>query len=424
MAITELANVVFWGVLSFSILIVLHEGGHFLAARAFGVKVHEFMLGLPGPALRIHGKKTTYGVTMIPLGGYVRIAGMDPGPEDEFLAPALKVVAVAGRADAVSLGRILEIDRDRASAILATLADWGAITPAEDDDVSYLAVTPASPDADAVRMLDDARQITYRGLSTTKRVLVLAAGVLVNLLTAIIIFTVVLSVWGYDVPSLTISGIAAGSPAAAAGLKEGDTITAVNGRTMTDWYELVNYLAVTPPGKTETVTYERDGASHDVRVTFAKSPDTGAALLGVTSGEVKHVSLSPLQALGESLQWTRDTFAMIMALFNPQTFKIVAQNARSIVGVSVEAANVVKYGKALGYAQFIALLSLSLGVMNILPLPPLDGGKVLVELVERASGRQLARRLQVGLSVAGAVLLFSLIGYLMYADILRYFVNA
>ena len=80
---------IFWGVVTFSILVVLHEGGHFLAARAFGVKVHEFMIGLPGPALRLKTKKTTFGITVVPLGGYVRIAGMEPGPEDELMGPAL-----------------------------------------------------------------------------------------------------------------------------------------------------------------------------------------------------------------------------------------------------------------------------------------------------------------------------------------------
>src|SRR5664280_612765 len=83
---------IFWFIITFSILVVLHEGGHFLVARAFGVHVHEFMIGLPGPAIRIHGKKTDYGVTAVPLGGYVRISGMEPGPEDERLGAVLAYV--------------------------------------------------------------------------------------------------------------------------------------------------------------------------------------------------------------------------------------------------------------------------------------------------------------------------------------------
>ncbi len=421
--VLDTANMIFWGVLTFSILIVLHEGGHFAAARMFGVKVHEFMLGLPGPALRVHTKSTTYGITMIPLGGYVRIAGMEPGPEDELLAEAFKAVSLEGRIDAPGLAERLGIDRDRAASMLAMLADWGAIDPAADDDVSYVGPLWAAGHTDPQEMLETARKQTYRGLSTTRRILVLAAGVLVNLLTAILIFTVVLSIWGYDVPSMTISEISPDSPAATAGLKTGDVVKSIDGHTFNDWFGLINYLSITPPNTTASLTYERDGVSTTVDVTFAKNPDTGAALLGITSGKIAHVSLTVPQAFAESLQWTRDSFMMILAFFNPETFKIVAQNARSVVGVSVEAANVVKYGKAVGYAQFIALLSLSLGIMNIMPIPPLDGGKVVVELVERIGGRPLGRKIQVGLSLAGALLLFSLIGYLMYADVLRYFVN-
>ena len=79
--------IVFWGVITFSLLVVLHEAGHFVAARAFGLKVHEFMVGLPGPRISYHGKKTTFGVTAIPLGGYVRIAGMEPGADGRVHAP-------------------------------------------------------------------------------------------------------------------------------------------------------------------------------------------------------------------------------------------------------------------------------------------------------------------------------------------------
>lgn len=419
----DTANTIFWGVLTFSILILLHEGGHFVAARAFGVKVHEFMMGLPGPAIRLKTKSTTYGITMIPLGGYVRIAGMEPGPEDELLGQALKEISLRGRMDAQGMAQALDVESERASAILFTLADWGAIAPSEHDEISYEALSPATEDADPKALIDQARKVTYRGLSTIRRILVLAAGVAVNLLSAILIFTVILSIYGYDVPSPQISTVGPDSPAAAAGLRPGDTVLAVNGRQVDDWYDLLNTLAITRPGETGELTYERDGRSHKTKITYGESPHNGGAYLGISSGEIKHVNLGVGESFVTALKYTRDTFVMIAAFFNPETFSLVAKSARSVVGVSVEAANVVEYGKALGYAQFIALLSLSLGIMNILPIPPLDGGKVLVEIIERVSRRQLARNVQMGLSIAGAVLLFSLIGYLMYADVLRYFIN-
>ncbi len=98
-------SALFWGIITFSLLVLIHEGGHFAAARMFGVKVHEFMIGLPGPALRLHGKKTVYGITAIPLGGYVRIAGMEPGPENPLLGPALAAATRRGTIDADQLAR-------------------------------------------------------------------------------------------------------------------------------------------------------------------------------------------------------------------------------------------------------------------------------------------------------------------------------
>jgi regulator of sigma E protease len=361
---------------------------------------------------------------MVPLGGYVRIAGMEPGDEDELLPLALKEAAMVDRIDASTLSARLAIPRDRASSMLATLVDWGAIEPAPDDDVSYKRLVQADESTDSHELYQRVRARTYRGLSTPKRIAILAMGVTVNILTAILIFTVVLSVWGVNMPSMAISAVQEDSPAAQAGLQPGDVVTSVDGQKVGDWYELLNLLAIRPAGDTVTITWDRDGREYSSDLTFAESPDTGAAFLGISSGEIVQVDLNVWEAFLESLQWTRDTFYMILAFFNPQTFQLVAQNARSVIGVSVEAANVVKYGSAIGYAQFIALLSLSLGVMNIIPIPPLDGGKVAIEIIERIGGRPLGRKIQYGLSIAGAVLLFSLIGYLMYADVVRYFVEA
>ncbi len=148
--------IVFWGVITFSLLVVLHEAGHFVAARAFGLKVHEFMVGLPGPRISYHGKKTTFGVTAIPFGGYVRIAGMEPGEMDEYTSAALAHATRVRRTDALETSKALGITQDRSGQILATLADWGALTPAEDDDVSYDAVYPADDADDPQTLLDTA----------------------------------------------------------------------------------------------------------------------------------------------------------------------------------------------------------------------------------------------------------------------------
>lgn len=412
-AVLSTMDVVFWGILTFSILVVLHEGGHFLAARAFGVKVHEFMIGLPGPALRLKTKNMTWGITAIPLGGYVRIAGMEPGAEDELLGSALHGIATAGKLDAADLSRVLEIPRDRAAALLTTLEDWAAIVPV--DELAYEPAPSVDRTADATTMLDAARSITYRGLKTWKRITVLVSGVAVNLLTAILVFTIVLSTFGTYRASQSFATIEPGSPAAVAGLRAGDTLVSLDGQPLGSWEEFLTAMGATEAGQTVTIRVTRDGTP--VTTTVTLTGKDGHGFLGVGPGAEK-VKYTVLQAAGQAFTFTGMVFAAIVNFFNPSQFQQSVQGSRGVVGIAVMAADAAKAGP-LDYAWLIALLSLSLGAMNILPIPPLDGGKVAVEIIERIAGRPLGRRFSLAVSAAGALLLFSLIGYLMYADVMR-----
>lgn len=417
----EALSTILWGVLTFSILVVLHEGGHFLAARAFGVKVHEFMIGLPGPAIRLYTKSgMAYGMTAIPLGGYVRISGMEPGPEDPLLARALQASAVEERMDASRLSGILSIPVDHAAALLVTLADWGVLKAAEDDDVSYLSTITATYEDDATALLDKARSTTYRALSTWKRLVVLSAGVVVNLIAALLVFTVVLSVWGFFAPMLTLYDVQPGSGAEAAGLVAGDTIVALDGEPISEWVELTTAITAREPGDTIAVRYERAGGAQDANVVLTESPE-GTPVMGIVP-DMEHIDLSVGESVVESVRMIGLVFQAIGRFFNPNTFAEAAEGARSVVGITVEVADAARTGP-LNYAWIVALLSLSLGVMNILPIPPLDGGRMLIEIVERIAGRPLQRKVAIGVSVTGALLLFTLIGVLMYADVMRYFVQ-
>jgi len=415
-------STILWGVLTFSILVVLHEGGHFLAARAFGVKVHEFMVGLPGPAVRFRSKRsgTAFGITAIPLGGYVRIAGMEPGPEDALLAPALKAATLAGRTDANGLASDIGVDVEHASKLLATLADWGALAPATDDDISYLATLEADEDTDSTALLDTARSVTYRALSKPKRIIVLSMGVLTNLVTALLVFTVVLGVWGYYTQSLTLYDVQPDSGAEQAGLLAGDRVTSIGGTELEDWMMLTREISAREPGDRVEVGFVRAGETDSVTVVIGES-ESGAPVLGVVS-DVEQVNPSIGEAAMESVRLTGMVFVAIGRFFSPETFQESVEGAHSIVGITVIVAEAARMGP-LSYAWIVALLSLSLGVMNILPIPPLDGGKIAMEIVEAVARRPLSRRFSLGLSLSGAVLLFSLIGYLMYADVMRFFIQ-
>jgi regulator of sigma E protease len=416
----EALSAILWGIPTFSLLVVLHEGGHFAVARAFGVKVHEFMLGLPGPALRFHGKKTTYGVTMIPLGGYVRIAGMEPGPEDPLMADALAYITRLGSGNAAGLSYALDIDVRRADTLLATLADWDAISVLDDGEGTYTAKAAPEQADTASALLDDVRSHTYRGLPTWKRVSILSAGVVVNLLAAILVFVIMLSAVGVPTQSLTLAGVTAGGPAARAGVAAGDTVTAIDATKLTDWQVLLETLSKHKPGDAIVVKYTHNGAEKTVTVVLAAN-ETGGARLGVEAS-MANVRSSVPDAVKQSFTWIGMVFKAIGGFFNPSTFQATVSQSSSVVGASVEVARAAEAG-LLYYAWIVALLSLSLGVINVLPIPPLDGGKIALEIIERIAGKPLPRNISLGISAAGAMLLFGLIGYLMYSDIIRYVVK-
>ncbi|MCL4554981.1 MAG: site-2 protease family protein [Actinobacteria bacterium] len=420
--ILETLSVIFWGIVTFSILVVLHEGGHYAVARAFKVRVHEFMVGLPGPAIRYFSKSgTAFGITAVPLGGYVRIAGMEPGPEDDLLGPALYRVASAGPITMEALANDLGVDIDRAASLIVTLEDWAAIQPSQQADETFCTSTLPLAEKTPEELLALARSSTYRGLSTPKRIAVLAAGVFVNLFAAIAVFTFVLSVWGYYEHSLEVAEIVPDSAAAQAAIMPGDTILELDGVPVEAWAQLSTTIGAMEPGEELQLTYSRNGAVSQTEVILGES-EGGRGFLGIAPTVVP-VELSVVESFVESISWVGLVFVAIGNFFNPETFAASVEGARSIVGISVEVERAVEAGP-LSYAWIVALLSLSLGAMNILPIPPLDGGKIVMEVVERVLGKPLGRRFTIGVSLAGFGLLLSLIGYLMYADIMRYFVNS
>jgi regulator of sigma E protease len=411
---------IFWGVVTFSLLVVIHEGGHFLAARFFGVKVHEFMIGLPGPALRFRSKRSgvSYGITAVPLGGYVRIAGMEPGKEDELLGAALGRMADAGRIDAATLAEDLGIPRERANALITTMEDYLAAEPIPDWPESRSLVQRAEGESDE-DLLARVRKTVYRGQSATRRVTILAMGVLLNLLTAILIFTVTLSSYGIPTATRTIDLVQPNSAAAKAGIRVGDTVLNVNGTAIARWETAHTIITSSKPGDRITLTVSRAGAEHVYVAVLGDSK--GTALLGVRVSQ-ENVRMTPFTAFKTSLEWTGMVFVAVGQFFDPRTAATAVGNARSVVGISYEVANAAKAGPV-QYAWMVALLSLSLGVLNILPIPPLDGGKVALEIVEGLRRKPIPRNVSLAFSAVGATLLFSLIFYLMYADIVRYIVK-
>lgn len=418
--------IILYGALMLTVLVVVHEAGHFFAARAFGVRVTEFMVGLPGPSIGFARGGTRFGITPWLLGGYARICGMDMGEEDPLLAEALAYTDRRGTIDIPHLAAGLDIDEGHASDLLLTLSGWGSITTPKGtlSSGTYLACARGAfakgearevEDPDA--LLDEERRGTYRALSCWKRVVCLAAGPVMNLLLAVLIFILLYSVHGVYEPDNHIYQVIDGSPAAQAGLTAGDQIVAVDGVETSDWDTLVSQIGSYQAGQTVDVTYVRGGGALDTEVTLTANDD-GAATMGFYA-DYQLVHLSVGDSLGQSFNYIGLVAEAVGKLFVPSTALETLSESSSIIGIAYEARSAASIG-LLSFVLMGAALSVSLGLMNLLPLPPLDGGRLVVELVQRARRRELSMKVYGILSTVGISAVMVLFVYLLVQDVGRY----
>lgn len=450
-AILNVLGPVFWGVVVLSVLVFVHEGGHFLAARACGVRVTEFFLGLPCRFNIHHVSRrigTKFGVTPLLLGGYAAICGMEP--EDPPLAPqVLSAVHRHGTVCVDELAQELDAPADDVLDACAFLLNWGSIAPVYDESRgerpsgAYYPSTYAAMPRDAkgltiydgrafdrahataqgeawVPPMGDAaflaseRSHTYIGKGFWKRALMLVAGIAVNILSGFLIMMFAYSVLGTSVASdvNVVGAVTAGSPAEEAGLEAGDAILSIDGIETSTWTEIYTELQEHGAGDEVELVIERSGSE---RTVTAALDDDGALGIQISTQTVR---LSPLDSARVTTAYIVQTVQGIVQLVQPQHTMEVLDNSTSIVGISVLSAEAASQGPST-LLQFAALISFSLGFMNLLPIPPLDGGKLLIEVIQAISRREVPLKIQTYVSYAGIALFCLLFVYMLRADILR-----
>lgn len=347
-------------VLVLGVLVFIHEGGHYLAARAFGVRVTEFMLGLPGPNIGFTKWGTKFGVTPILLGGYARVCGMEPGDMSPHLEPVLASLYRRGEANMEDVAEDCSITDDQAYEALEELVEWGSVIGPLKEDAYNTYRTPAfqpskkqraagmrAYEQGQPRQVDDPHALfeseyrqQYRSLPFWKRSVILVAGVAVNLLFAMLLFVIIYSVIGYEVQN------------------------------------------------TET-------------------------------GEILRVTATPLQSLQAGAMYVVAVVQAVAGLFNPVTVAQTVSDSTSIVGIAVLSKSYFEAG--LVYAlQFTAMISVSLGIMNLLPIPPLDGGKFVIEIYQKLRGKMVSLKAVNTMSMVGMALFLLLFVVMLNQDIQRF----
>ncbi|MCL2806564.1 MAG: M50 family metallopeptidase [Coriobacteriia bacterium] len=427
----EVLSVIFWGLVLLSIIIFIHEMGHYLAARAFGLRVKEFMIGLPGPKLSIKRKDTRFGVTAIPLGGYCLIAGMErglEGPEVEKALTYISGVGVASEDQADCAGEPYGIDLIRG---LDILADWGTVRRYKARGIYHYALSSATLNGinykegqarligDLSTFIASERKLIYSAKPWWKRVVILLAGSAANLLAAMAILIALIMVNGTQVYTTTIDEVLENSPAAEAGLTAGDQLVSINHEILDSWADFVEELQKHEVGDTVLLGYLHNEREQVVEITLANNE--GRPMIGVVP-LVTREPVSFLQAAEHSTVLIGMTLSAIMQLLNPATFADTIGQTSSVVGISIEASAAAAAGP-FPFILLVAALSISIGFMNLLPIPPLDGGKIIIETIERVTMRRIPTSIINGVSVAGFAALILLLIAATNADIQRYFIG-
>jgi regulator of sigma E protease len=420
------------------VLVFVHELGHFLMARRLGVRVLTFSLGFGPKLVRFRRGDTEYAISAIPLGGYVKMAGENPddalsGRADEFLSktkwerflvyimgPAMNLVlavvvmafvlyngadvpayedqpVVIGRvieqspADAAGLrpgDRIVEIDRSE-------IADWEAFS---------MAILPkANRQVEIVAVRDGRRQrfqVTPVGQGKYE--------------------VGDIGVQPYVNPQ--IAGVTPGEPADQAGLARADVVLAIDGERGIQHQDLIARI-VAAERRPITLTIRRDGEERDVVVVPAEScaGTTAKSCIGVQLSpfEVRTIEPGPLEAVVLSVkrnwEWTQLIFRTLVGLFTRDTS---VKQLMGPVGIAELSGGAAQLGW-IPLLNLMAMISLNLGLLNLMPIPVLDGGHIAIMALEGVARRDFSMRVKERLLLAGFVVLMALMVTVIYNDLAR-----
>jgi regulator of sigma E protease len=378
-------------VLGLAFLILVHEAGHFFTAVAVGMRPRRFYVGFPPAVVKKKRNGIEYGIGAIPLGGYVKIPGMHrPAPSD---------------AD-VYFGRVLR-DRpelagpvQRLKRALAAEDEAGARAALEELQRLAGDDPPEGFERGLQEIEDGLSPQAYWRQHTFNRILVILAGPLTNLVFAVILFTALFYVGGGKATS-TIDHVLPNHPAAAIGLRPGDTVLAVNDVPVTA-QDIPQQISQSQ-GKPLTIEVQRDSRIVNLGPVRPEKIE-GAFRLGfVLRGEKLGLGESVWQSTKLTGTVTREIGKSIGRLVHGQGRKDIS----SPVGISQTLNTAQKQG-AETYLWVLGLISLSLALMNLLPLLPLDGGHIAFSIIEGVRGRAVGREVYERVSVIGIALVLFL----------------
>jgi regulator of sigma E protease len=388
-------------ILGLALLILIHEAGHFFTARGVGMRPRKFYVGFPPALLKTTRNGIEYGLGVIPFGGYVKIPGMHrPAPSDldVHFGPALyeepRLMGDVERAKRLVAQGAFE----EARATLATLQEAVA-------DASISPKARRAADRGLEELGDALGPDAYWRQRTWKRLAVIAAGPGTNLLFAIVLLAAVYMLGIPSDASRKVGDVIPGSPAAAAGLHAGDRIIGVNRVAAADFSDVRDAIRESD-GKPLMLSVVRDDQYKELKPVEPKKTQ-GVYTLGFHPAAVRYKHYDPARALVLSAQ---DTWLVTKAM-GTWLSQIASGSGRKDVSTPVGIVQQSSKAVQLGYREYfqvLAIISLSLALLNLLPLLPLDGGHMAFSIVEGVRGRAVGRAVYERVSAVGIALVLLL----------------
>lgn len=356
-------------IITLLVLVLIHEFGHFLMAKKFGIKVEEFGFGIPP---RLWGKKigeTIYSINWLPFGGFVKLLG-----EDEV---------------------------------------------------------------DTITIDKEGKNRDFRAKPVSKRILVVVAGVAMNLVLAWALFYTVIISQNFRIIYPTISqGVYIfrtenNLPAQQAGVKEGEKLVAIDNEQISDIEQARKFIKAKDETKTTLTLADSDGKNQRKVELIPKKQDNGDVLIGVVFSPIPFRTYSTLPEKifsGVTYSWdlTKITFIGLGQLFNQLFVGDFGQASKSVsgpVGLAAVTGDILSAGwqAVLPYLWFVGIISLTLSIFNILPIPALDGGRLLFLVIEAITHKKVKEDVEKTVHQIGFIILIGLALLITYSDIRKLF---
>ncbi|WP_418790195.1 RIP metalloprotease RseP [Phosphitispora sp. TUW77] len=351
-----------YAIVVFGVLVLVHELGHFSVAKLVGVRVYEFSIGFGPRLLRFKKGETAYNIRVFPLGGFVRMAGMDP-EEDQRELEAAK--------------------NDKTS---------------NHEDFSTAGIIPP--------------ERSFANKTVLQRMAIIAAGPIMNFALAVLLFAII--VWVSGVPANKINQVIPDRPAAEAGIKTGDIITRIDNQKINTWEDILRVIHASP-GKQLMIEIQRGQETKVFEVKPERDPETQWGLIGITP-QTRRPGV--FESLKQGFVNTYEMLVMTFVFIGKMISQEMPVELGGPVRITYELGKAAEMG-LIFLINIAAFLSLQIGIFNLLPIPALDGSRLAFLAWEGIRGNPVDQTKENFIHMVGLMFLLLIMLVITYQDIVH-----